>query len=925
MGISILGCCCCSSPLLSLLLVQSGMYPIGSIGSDPNPINRYHTVTSASPHSIIDLTINQNQTNLLHTSAISSGLVGSAPHLNNSHLLDTAEERRSSGCESPTEVTNDGLRKMSISHDNWASQFNQQHQLIPHQQLQSNGVEDWKVAPIAVAYHLSPAVSAMTPITPSNPYGTSSHIHSYPSSIAHASNGIPTTSNLTFSHPNNSSSVGHSHSSSISSISSSPKAEYAVIPSTSMISHSRHGSGSTFASASSSLQASSPLSGHQQQTQSHAHMHAYQHPLTQSHSQSHLPSHLDSHSHHPLILAPRSPESKITPRELLELQQQANLQRSISAPSEPLPETPTPNGGTYIQTPMVSHASHQESYHPHPHAPHQLPVQLVSHPMPTTTMTLPPLTSFRPPISRSGSLDREVIDSARSCSESCAISACSSSTPSSRSSPSRSTVYGFINSSASSSGAVSQASSRDRSRLGFSDREIGGGNSGATGAKSALGLEHDAHNGGVTILSPPDSTGSSTRTIQSHDTLSTSSSGIGLNLATSSSTGAIVAPGSVGSCGSQGSASSLTTLSNQVEAAAVVTAHGGAIGENRRQTSSACSVSSSSSSNILVGSHSPTTEEMVTPSTSTGSTSTLSAKERNAKYKRSRATLEGADECLGANTQLKTSASSAASSAHGAQQAAAAAAAAASEAKMVAAAAAASVNNPTHVAASNSKLSETGSLHRSISAPPAQTAVVAAPTATTIPPAMSSLAPSTPKRQALISVLSCVLTQLFSNPEDRLPTDLRLLNRFHTERLPSISIGKYLERIAHYSECSDEALVMAFIHISRISHNKPDFNLNSLSIHRLLLTSIMVTVKFFDDAYYNNAFYGRVGGISLKEINHLEVDLLELIHFELFIDTKVYVRFYSELRNPILHPNCSCMYQQMVDLNLDEIDHPPQI
>jgi hypothetical protein len=43
-------------------------------------------------------------------------------------------------------------------------------------------------------------------------------------------------------------------------------------------------------------------------------------------------------------------------------------------------------------------------------------------------------------------------------------------------------------------------------------------------------------------------------------------------------------------------------------------------------------------------------------------------------------------------------------------------------------------------------------------------------------------------------------------------------------------------------------------------------------------------------------------------MNYLELEFLELIQFELYIDTKVYIRFYEELRNPVLHPNCTCMY-----------------
>ena len=46
----------------------------------------------------------------------------------------------------------------------------------------------------------------------------------------------------------------------------------------------------------------------------------------------------------------------------------------------------------------------------------------------------------------------------------------------------------------------------------------------------------------------------------------------------------------------------------------------------------------------------------------------------------------------------------------------------------------------------------------------------------------------------------------------------------------------------------------------------PDFVISSLNVHRLLITSIMLASKFFDDVYYNNAYYARVGGISNIEV-----------------------------------------------------------
>lgn len=181
---------------------------------------------------------------------------------------------------------------------------------------------------------------------------------------------------------------------------------------------------------------------------------------------------------------------------------------------------------------------------------------------------------------------------------------------------------------------------------------------------------------------------------------------------------------------------------------------------------------------------------------------------------------------------------------------------------------------------------------------------------------------TSPKRLALLSVLSCVLEQLFSNPHDTLPADATMLTRFHTERIPAISIGRYLERVAHYSECSEEALIMAFIHISRISHNKPSFHLNALSIHRLLLASIMTSVKFFDDHYYNNNHFAKVGGVQIHEMNTLELEFLALIEFQLFIDDAIFRRFRDELTQATLHlhPAC-CQWQTLKRLLVtDESD-----
>ena len=106
---------------------------------------------------------------------------------------------------------------------------------------------------------------------------------------------------------------------------------------------------------------------------------------------------------------------------------------------------------------------------------------------------------------------------------------------------------------------------------------------------------------------------------------------------------------------------------------------------------------------------------------------------------------------------------------------------------------------------------------------------------------------------------------------------------FHALKPPAISIHKYLMRIFQYANCSRSCFVVALIYIDRIIQRNASFMITSLNIHRLLITryvshtaagplppcnvaswaewvgcSVMVAAKFFDDIYYDNAYYAKV-------------------------------------------------------------------
>ncbi|KAF9544415.1 hypothetical protein EC957_012119 [Mortierella hygrophila] len=59
------------------------------------------------------------------------------------------------------------------------------------------------------------------------------------------------------------------------------------------------------------------------------------------------------------------------------------------------------------------------------------------------------------------------------------------------------------------------------------------------------------------------------------------------------------------------------------------------------------------------------------------------------------------------------------------------------------------------------------------------------------------------------------------------------------------------------------------------------FRVNSFNIHRLLITCLMVAAKFTSDLFYSNARYAKVGGLSLPELNQLELVFLFTTQFDL--------------------------------------------
>lgn len=148
--------------------------------------------------------------------------------------------------------------------------------------------------------------------------------------------------------------------------------------------------------------------------------------------------------------------------------------------------------------------------------------------------------------------------------------------------------------------------------------------------------------------------------------------------------------------------------------------------------------------------------------------------------------------------------------------------------------------------------------------------------------------------QAIVQVLAAVLDRLVGANHAIARTDPGQVTKFHATKAPGISILQYLERIRKYASCSNECFVLALIYIDRLIQRN-NFLLTDLNVHRVVVTAILLAAKFFDDAYYNNAYYAKVGGVLVSEMNGLEVDFLFRINFSLHVTPEVFDKYRAEL------------------------------
>ena len=152
------------------------------------------------------------------------------------------------------------------------------------------------------------------------------------------------------------------------------------------------------------------------------------------------------------------------------------------------------------------------------------------------------------------------------------------------------------------------------------------------------------------------------------------------------------------------------------------------------------------------------------------------------------------------------------------------------------------------------------------------------------------------KKSDVLHTVSQLLTDICEeSPQEIDHNTLRIIKPFISKKIPQISIEDFMKRLLKYSKMESSTLILILIYIDRVCFFGK-FQLNYYNIHKLILASMVVSIKYNEDDYFSNKFYAKVGGVTKEELDKLEYEFLSLIDFSLFVDEDLFSKYYDYIK-----------------------------
>ena len=148
----------------------------------------------------------------------------------------------------------------------------------------------------------------------------------------------------------------------------------------------------------------------------------------------------------------------------------------------------------------------------------------------------------------------------------------------------------------------------------------------------------------------------------------------------------------------------------------------------------------------------------------------------------------------------------------------------------------------------------------------------------------------------ILEIISDLFNNICEENKDKKNNENPLIKPFINKTIPSITIKDYLFRLIKYSQINTSTIIMILIYIDKIC-NSNHFLLTYYNIHKLILASLVMAIKYNEDQYYSMEFYSKLGGVTVEKLKIMESTFLLLIQYNLFIKDIVYEQYYNNLMN----------------------------
>ena len=119
---------------------------------------------------------------------------------------------------------------------------------------------------------------------------------------------------------------------------------------------------------------------------------------------------------------------------------------------------------------------------------------------------------------------------------------------------------------------------------------------------------------------------------------------------------------------------------------------------------------------------------------------------------------------------------------------------------------------------------------------------------------------------------------------------------FYLSFIPPISLNEYIKQIMEQTKMDISTLIISIIYIDRFCH-KNKYILTMNNIYRILLYTILLSIKFNQDKTICNKRYSKIACVSIEDLNTLEFTMYLKLHFSLKVKDELYLNYHDYFSN----------------------------